>query len=334
MPGSSARSKSHIPGTARHAVEWPTWLLIAAVYGGWLALTCYARVLPWWVLLPAGAWICAWHHSLQHELIHNHPTRKSWLNTLIGFAPVGLWLPYLRYRAMHLSHHRNELLTDPLEDPESYYLTEVDWQARGPVSRAAKRFLNTAAGRIPFGPAVAMSRFLADEIAALVEGAPGLRWIWAIHALGVVAVLVWVGAVCAIPFWKYCFLFVYPGCVLTAVRSMAEHRAAVDPHHRTAIVERAPVFGLLFLFNNLHVVHHRHPGMPWYAIPRCYRQHRAAFIRRNDGLVYRGYLDVMRRYLVREHHAPVYPAAGPSEEYVREAPVGGRLGLQPAPASP
>ncbi|HLY54207.1 MAG TPA: fatty acid desaturase [Stellaceae bacterium] len=272
-----------------------------------MALTYWARALPWWLLLPAGAWVTAWHHSLQHELIHNHPTRKLWLNTALGFLPLSLWLPYLRYRELHLSHHRDQVLTDPIEDPESYYLTDIAWQRRGPVSRAVTRILNTATGRIMLGPLVAISHFLVDEVAGLAAGSVN-RWrVWGVHVVGVIAVLLWVEAVCGIPFWEYVAFFVYPGLALTALRSFAEHRAALDPDHRTAIVERAPVLGLLFLFNNLHVVHHCHPAMPWYAIPRHYRQNRDSIIRRNNGLVYRGYRDVIKRYLVREHHAPVTP---------------------------
>ena len=307
MSGSSIPSNTLITDSPRRRIEWPTWFLAAVVYGGWLALTYSAAALPWWLVLPAGAWLIAWHHSLQHEIIHNHPTRKLWVNTALGFPPLGLWLPYLRYRELHLAHHRDQVLTDPLEDPESYYVTDAAWQRRGPVSRATARFLNTAAGRIPFGPLVMISRFLFREGAALVSGS-GERWrVWAVHALGVAAVLLWVEAICGISFWRYVGCFVYPGLALTALRSMAEHRAALDPDHRTAIVEGTPLFGLLFLYNNLHAVHHRHPGMPWYAIPRHYRQNREIFIHRNNGLVYRGYRDVIGRYLIREHHPPVTP---------------------------
>jgi fatty acid desaturase len=333
MSGASTGLSPHITGVVQYRFEWPTWLLAATVYGGWLVLTYWATMLPWWLVLPAGAWIIAWHHSLQHELIHNHPTRKHWVNTAIGFAPLGLWLPYLRYRAMHLSHHRDHLLTDPVEDPESYYVTDFAWQRLGPIGRAVRRFLNTATGRIPFGPLVAVVGFLIKEAAALATGSPRHHRIWAVHVLGVVAVLLWVEEICGIAFWRYLLCFVYPGFALTALRSMAEHRAAPEAEHRTAVVEHAPIFGLLFLFNNLHVVHHRHPRLPWYAIPRYYRQNRDAIVRRNNGLVYHGYRDVLSRYLLREHHSPVIPqnpARGPAQiDFIGES-----VELRPAVVSP
>ena len=319
MPGSSAQSHTFLADGVRRRFEWPTWLLAAMVYGGWLCLTYWAAFLPWWLVLPAGAWVIAWQQSLQHELIHNHPTRTLWVNTALGFPPLNLWLPYLRYRELHLSHHRDPLLTDPIEDPESYYITDDDWRRRGPVGRAATRFLNTVAGRLPFGPLVMILRFFRHEAAALAAGS-GKHWrVWGAHALGVALVLLWVEWVCGISFWRYAALFVYPGAALTLLRSMAEHRAAPDPDHRTAIVEHAPILGLLFLYNNLHVVHHAHPGMPWYALPRHYRQNRALFVRRNNGLVYRGYRDVIARYLVSGHHAPVIPPSCRAAEVLAEA---------------
>ena len=55
--------------------ELPTWGLAALIYGSWLALTWWHAVLPWFVLLPLGAWLIAWFGHLQHEVLHGHPTR-------------------------------------------------------------------------------------------------------------------------------------------------------------------------------------------------------------------------------------------------------------------
>jgi fatty acid desaturase len=83
--------------------------------------------------------------------------------------------------------------------------------------------------------------------------------------------------------------------------------AAPEAEGRTAIVENAWILGPLFLFNNLHAVHHLRHRLAWYQIPTFYRLNRAALIRRNGGLVYRGYLDVARRYLLKPHDSPVHP---------------------------
>jgi fatty acid desaturase len=139
---------------------------------------------------------------------------------------------------------------------------------------------------------------------------PGRRRIWAIHMLLCAVVLAWVTAVCGIPAWQYVLEFVLPGTSLSLIRSFAEHRAALASRHRTAIVEQAPILGLLFLYNNLHVVHHLRPGLPWYAIPSWYAANRAALQAGNGGLVYRGYREVFTRYLFRPHDQVIHPFRG------------------------
>ena len=86
---------------SRPAIEWPTLALTVVIYGGWLVLTAWHAMLPWPVLLLAGGWIVAWQGSLQHEVIHDHPTRNRWINNAIGFPPLSLWLPYAVYAREH-----------------------------------------------------------------------------------------------------------------------------------------------------------------------------------------------------------------------------------------
>lgn len=291
----------------RPPTEWPTVGLAVVIYAGWAALTFFWQAIPPWLLVPAGGWIIAWHGSLQHEIIHGHPTRSRAVNTALGFPPLALWLPFQRYRMDHLRHHNDARLTDPLDDPESYYATAQAWQRLGPAGRALVRAQTTLAGRMLIGPAWSVCRFLVAEARRLAHGERGLHRIWLIHALGVAAVVAWLEAVCGMGLWRYLACFVYPGLALSLIRSFAEHRARFEVGHRTAIVEDAPVLGTLFLFNNLHAVHHRQPRMPWYAIPRWYRAHRAEVLAENGGLVYRGYAEVFRRYFLHPHDAPLHP---------------------------
>jgi fatty acid desaturase len=290
-------------------LEGPTWALVVVIYGGWGLLTWCYGVLPWWLVLPTGAWVMAWQMSLQHELIHGHPTRSRRINAALGFPPLCLWLPFACYRESHLAHHAGDGLTDPRRDPESFYVTAEEWSRMGPIRRMLIQVNNTFVGRVLVGPALSIGGFLQAELRLLVRGDRG-RWrIWAAHGAGVLAVIAWTWQVCAIPPWVYGLLFVYPGMSLALIRSFAEHRAEAEVGHRTAIVEDAPVLGLLFLHNNLHVVHHTRPGLPWYEIPAAYRRDRDRFIADNNNLVYRGYREVAGRHLLTAHHQPVHPMA-------------------------
>ena len=86
-------------------------------------------------------------------------------------------------------------------------------------------------------------------------------------SLGVAAVCAWLFGWLHLSFGQYLLGFVYPGAALSLLRSFAEHRAAPEPGRRIAIVERAPLFGLLFFNNNLHAVHHAFPGASWRRLP-------------------------------------------------------------------
>ncbi len=105
-------------------------------------VTWFWRDLPWWALAPLGAWIIAWQMNLQHEVIHGHPTPWRTVNEALGVWPLSLWLPYRIYRETHMRHHQDANLTDPFEDPESYYWTTAGWRDLGPARSGAGRTRN------------------------------------------------------------------------------------------------------------------------------------------------------------------------------------------------
>ncbi len=297
------------PPTKR-SMEWPTLGLAALIYGLWFATTLFHRHLPLWGLTIIGAWTTAWHMSLQHEIIHGHPTRWRRVNFLIGQWPLSLWLPFETYRRTHLQHHNDSRLTDPLDDPESYYWTEAQWRALGRLGRVLIRAQSTLLGRMTIGPAWTMIRFWQGEARRLAGGDRRERGIVIRHAIEAMVVLAWVIGVCRMPFATYFFCFAYAGTGLALVRAYPEHRAEPAAERRTAIVERAWILGPLFLFNNLHAAHHMRAAMPWHQLPAWYRLNRAALIERNGGLVYNGYFDVARRYLLRPHDSTLMPLPG------------------------
>ena len=288
-------------------VEGPTVVLAIVIYGAWGVATWFWRELPWWALAPLGAWITAWQMNLQHEVIHGHPTPWRRVNEAIGVWPLSLWLPYRIYRETHIRHHQDANLTDPFEDPESYYWTTAGWRDLGPARRALVVAQTTLIGRMVFGPAWMIGRFVFECVRDAWRGRNGARSMLFWHSVQCVPVLIWVIGVCAMPLWVYVAAFVYPGMSLAMVRSFAEHRAAAEPERRTAIVENARILGPLFLYNNLHVAHHLRGGLPWYQIPTFYRLNREALIRRNGGLVYDSYFDVARRFALKRHDRPVHP---------------------------
>ncbi len=286
-------------------IEWPTLLLAAAIYLGWAALTFFWNRLSPWLILPVGAWLGAWFMSLQHEIMHGHPLRNQRLNDAIGFVPLMLWMPYHRYKATHLQHHRLEWLTDPLQDPESAYHTPERW---GRMSRPA-RWLHLASvtllGRLVVGPFLAILSFWKGDIGLIAGGHNRIARIWAAHLAGVALVAWWLAWVCHISLVSYGLLVVWPGTALSLLRSLVEHRAAERPQDRTAIVESGGLLALLFLNNNLHVVHHLHPGVPWYRLPAAWLEQKANLLRSHRGPYYRNYTQVASQFLIAPHNRGV-----------------------------
>jgi len=290
---------------ARRPLETPTLALAAIIYGGWLALTWTWSDLPLWLALPAAGWLLAWHNSLQHEAVHGHPTGRPRIDAVIAGLPLGLWLPFPIYRASHLAHHGTAFLTDPFDDPESYYVDHGAWQRMSRVHRWLLRAMQTVLGRLLVGPPVVIVRLFASEARLVARGDLWRLRTWAQHIILCAGVLAWVVGVCGIPLWLYLAAFVYPGLALTLLRSFIEHRPAAEQVARSALVEAGPVFSLLYLNNNLHALHHAAPQIPWYQLPGIYRETRAALLRRNRGFRYGGYLEVVRRFALRGKDSPV-----------------------------
>lgn len=308
-PSRPALKDQTAPLARQAVVELPTLLVLVATYGGWMIVTSFYGHWSLWLVAPLAAVLVTLHSSLQHEIVHGHPTRSRLVNRALGSIPLSLWLPFERYRMTHLVHHVNDRLTDPEDDPESYYWKRSDWERVG-ISRMAFRAQQCLLGRIVVGSFWRIGHFLNLELRALARNEPGVRAAWLEHMLWCVPVILWIKLGCGMPVWIYIVAIVIPSNGLLLIRSFAEHRALDHPNQRTAIVEGSWLLGPLYLFNNLHALHHKEPLMPWYEYNARYRQIRDELIAANGGLVYSSYFDVARRYLLRAHDAIEHPTDG------------------------
>ncbi len=301
-----ARRRAHRLVWWRH-YEVPTLLLAGACYGAWAALLAWHALLPGWLLFLFGGYLAQLHMSLQHESIHAMRHLPAWLRRAVVWPPLNLWLPYALYHRGHSAHHVNYHLTHPAKDTESAYHSAAAWQAYGPLRRrlwAANQLLSV---RMLAGPLLRVATLARDEWRRLRAGDASHLRIWGLHAVGVAVVLWLVTDVAGMRFSTYLLCFVYPGMMLGLLRSFTEHRWSDTPHARVAIVESNWAVGLMFLYNNLHHVHHRAPCMPWYEIPVHFRRHRAELLAGNGHFYYRGYAEIARRFLFRPVFAPVHP---------------------------
>ena len=294
-------------------LEWPTLGLIILCYGLW-AVAGFALypVVPV-LALALMAVMAALHSSLVHECLHGHPTRRRLINEALVTLSLSLAYPYRRYKATHLAHHHDERLTDPFDDPESYYRARWQYDRLPGLLKRLLAVNNTLLGRMVLGPWLVAGAFLLDEARLLRSDAPGVRRAWAIHlpAMALVLALVWA---MGIPLWLYVLAVCWPGLALIAIRTFAEHQWHETPEGRTIIVERSPL-AWLFLNNNLHIVHHKTPSAPWYALPRLYRERREEWQAMNGGYVFPNYLALWRRWGLWAKEPVVHPVLH------REAPL-------------
>lgn len=285
-------------------IEWITLFLFPATYGVWIGAVFWLSTLS----LPAStvllAVIVAFHGSLQHEALHGHPTRWAWANTALAAVPLILVVPYLRFRDTHLAHHKDCRLTDPYDDPESNFLDEDDWKAMARPMRLLFDVNNTLAGRIILGPALgvwAMARL--DVRSFRNDRRVFLGWAW--HLPGC-ALLIWLIVLSPTPIWSY-GLAVYGALALLRVRTFLEHRAHEHPRARSAIVEDRGFLSFLFLNNNLHAVHHAHPGVAWYKLPGIYSARKDRYLALNHGYRFDSYREIFRSYLIRRKDPVCHP---------------------------
>ena len=290
--------------------EWPTYLLAIAIYGGWFGILTALRygMLSLWSATPIQILLLVWYMSLQHELLHGHPTRFPLFNKLMGIAPLAIWYPYTLYRDTHLAHHRDEHLTVPGLDPESNYVSQTAWRSMGRLSRGLWHVRKTFLGRLLVAPPMAIAALVVHTLTDWKNG----RWhylpMWVTHIALVAAMLDLVARYSHLPAWHYVVVVSWPALAIAMVRSFYEHRAAPEGESRVTINDAGLLMRFLYLNNNYHLVHHALPRVAWYQLPAAYRLRQTQYRQQAGSFwVSGGYSALLRRYAFRQTDAQVHP---------------------------
>ena len=275
--------------------------MAVAIWAALAAVLAVHALLPTIVVVVMLAVLSAWYGSLQHEVIHGHPTPWANLNTAFAVVPLGLVMPFATYRDIHLAHHRSPELTDPILDPESFHVDAETWARCGSLRRSVLRFLRTLSGRMILGPLLA-AVLCWGRLVKEARTAVGARRLL-VHLVAVGIILAIVVAAGMSP-WVFVVGAAWGGGALTMLRSFAEHRWTTSGT-RSAVIQAGPGMALLFLNNNLHHTHHARPAEPWFRLPAVHRQLDSDQEAAAGAGLYRGYTDIARRYLWRPFDAPV-----------------------------
>lgn len=294
-------------GGAFRQIEWPTVALIALCYGSWFAAGLFLWPVSAVAALVVMAIAVALQSSLMHEVLHGHPTRNAAINESLIALPIGIFWPYRRFKSLHLRHHRDERLTDPFDDPESFYQSLWAHDQMPKFFRVVLWLNNFMILRIFLGPIMGVGGLVWSDLAAIAKGDRKVLRAWVHHGIGVAFVVWIVTSLFGVPIWLYLLVPAWAGHGIIAIRTYAEHQWSDVPEGRTIIVERS-LLSVLFLNNNLHLVHHQKPNVPWYQLPALYWSKREEWVQKNDGYVYANYLALFMRFGFRPKEPVVHPA--------------------------
>jgi fatty acid desaturase len=290
----------------KRSIEWPTLILTLCVYGayafGAFVVLPMSLVLGMLIMVIVGIL----HSSLTHEVLHGHPFKSVFANALLVFPALIIFIPYLRFKDTHLDHHRDERLTDPYDDPETNFMDPQVWDQFPKWRQSLHLFNNTLLGRMLLGPVLSQIDFMRADIRLILVGDRRVALGWLLHVPSLFVAYVMVVIVAGVPVWVW-VLASYLSMAILKIRTFLEHRVHDHPRGRSVVVEDRGLMSFLFLNNNFHSVHHAHPSVPWYALPRLFASKRDRFLAMNDGYHFGCYGEVMRKFAINRKDPVAHP---------------------------
>ncbi len=249
--------RAHVGGFA-----WPTLVLallcVGSFAGVWVAVLRGQLALGWGLLLNTIVAYVAF--TPMHEAAHGNiagTSRGKWLDSAVGWACSTIFTaPYPGFRAIHLRHHGTT--NNPHEDPDAWVAGHSPWSVAARCWTILPHYYHsmllgsisrTKPGRdVRNTSVVTLTAFIVLTVGLV--GA-GLGW----HALAL-----WWG----------------PALIASGVLALLFDWLPHHPHHRrgryvdTRAIVGPRVLGWAMLQQNLHLVHHLYPRVPFYAYPQVF----------------------------------------------------------------
>lgn len=238
---------------AEGETAWPTVAVFLGALGVQLgsALAWSAGLWPYWAALPLET-ACAYaQFTVLHDACHGSLSKRRWLNESLGHAATFvLFGPYDAIRRNHLHHHAHT--NDPKEDPD-FWVAGTTWP-----STLLRCFTQLQAHywqyftRLRRWDVVLLRAVLVVALIACLH-----LWAWDAGALGPL-LLHW-----ALPAQLAGFLL----ALTFDYWPHRPHTARGRLKDTAALLPRA--LDPLFLRQNLHIVHHLYPTIPWHRYRRA-----------------------------------------------------------------
>ncbi|MEM1181238.1 MAG: fatty acid desaturase [Acidobacteriota bacterium] len=251
----------------KHAgfIAWPTVLFFLVTFAGWVAVAA----LAWQGRLGLGVafilqTIAAYllftpMHEASHGNVAGKDKRLKTVEKLVGWlSGVSLLAPYPAFRKLHLEHHGHT--NDHEKDPDFWVAGPSRWAVLWRCATILPHYywrIFIGAIRSPHARDVA-------SIGALL-GYVALAAAIALVGHGAWVLMVWVG----------------PALMATAVLAFVFDWLPHQPHtsrerYKNSRILLFPGLGVLLTNQNLHLIHHLYPRIPFYRYGTFFREARSA----------------------------------------------------------
>jgi beta-carotene hydroxylase len=244
-------------------VAWPTLAVTAAIIFTWTAcfVLGHRETVSLWLLIPISSYCAFAAFTPMHDSAHGSVARLRWLNNLVGRLTAPLLMgPFGVFRFMHLEHHK--YTNEPGKDPDL-------WSGEPPYALLPLRWFTQELHYYWWYFSLWNKRPTAERLdftlstIALVGVMLGLTQ----AGYGRAVLLLWiVPALVAAFFLAFSFDFLPHQPHLIPQKS--------DRYRATHLLID-PWLTPLFLYQNLHLIHHLYPGIPFYRYARIWRSQRA-----------------------------------------------------------
>jgi len=251
VPFEAAVARRHSP-----EIAWPTIVLTTASLGLWIAASWLylAGDLPLWIAVGLNTLVMYVLYTPLHDAAHSAviPRRKNlrWVNTVVGIAAaIPIFMYFHQHRKQHFIHHAK---TNQPGDPDQF--------AFGSFPKVA--LVKTPLMLLNFVNGIALYR----DCRAIKLGARETR-LTLLQFSAVMALLI--GLVVAGYGYELVMLWLIPWFVGMWLMQIAfgwfpHHDHSETGRYRDTRIALFPGGDTLFLFQNLHLIHHMLPAVPFY----------------------------------------------------------------------
>jgi len=251
------------------AIAWPTLALAVALPStflafAWLGLT---RTLPLWASTPILALVSYAHYTLVHESIHGNvvssPRTVAWINTVVGWiGALGMGAGWPPLQRTHLLHHS---FTNTDRDPDilvkgTFAQLLIKWLVMMPMSLM---------------PMFAL-RFISAERYKRIGDILSPAEIAQTSAVSLFTLLLLAVAIATGHFVDWLCLWFLPTRLGVLILNIFFQWLPHYPFDRTERYLNTRIslwFGGTFMLlqQNLHLMHHLWPSVPFYNYSKLYR---------------------------------------------------------------